>query len=395
MFMDVKDKQQLTRAAAGMVLATGLLGVTPPAWAQKAPTWKPADICAKDSARGQCLLLERRARNDALASWQMMPVAVRRLCTDRVSANSVKSWRILIGCVEDEGRKAWRARAAAKRAREATALAQLQTRNEQASATTTSNDTGTDAARITSERDSFLALLAEQRKADAAAKQRKSGAPKASAATSESKRIAEEEASFMRQLAEQRKADKEAAERKAAAKKTAAAAAAATESKRVAEEEASFMRQLAAQRKADKEAAERKAEIKKVAAVKARQAAAQSCENRLKKVSASGSIQFALNSSELTGSAGTAVLDNLAKAVGDCEGKLAIVVEGHTDSAGRAAFNNRLSKARAETVAAYLNSKGVPADRISARGLGSSKPIASNATRSGRAQNRRIEFKVQ
>jgi OmpA-OmpF porin, OOP family len=67
-------------------------------------------------------------------------------------------------------------------------------------------------------------------------------------------------------------------------------------------------------------------------------------------------------------------------------------IAGHTDSIGSEAHNLMLAKERAEAVAAYLTSQGVGADRLSTTGYGSSKPIATNTTEEGRAQNRRVEF---
>ena len=69
-----------------------------------------------------------------------------------------------------------------------------------------------------------------------------------------------------------------------------------------------------------------------------------------------------------------------------------VVVEGHTDSAGSDAANQVLSQARADAVRSYLVGQGVPAERVSAIGQGESKPIASNATTTGRATNRRVEI---
>ena len=67
-------------------------------------------------------------------------------------------------------------------------------------------------------------------------------------------------------------------------------------------------------------------------------------------------------------------------------------IEGHTDSIGSPKFNQKLSLARAEKVAGYLNKKfGIDAGRITAKGYGESKPAASNKNAAGRAQNRRIE----
>lgn len=73
----------------------------------------------------------------------------------------------------------------------------------------------------------------------------------------------------------------------------------------------------------------------------------------------------------------------------------AIIVEGHTDSQGRAADNDTLSLKRAESVRTYLISQGIPSDKISAKGLGSSRSIDDNSTPDGRANNRRVEIVVQ
>jgi OOP family OmpA-OmpF porin len=73
-------------------------------------------------------------------------------------------------------------------------------------------------------------------------------------------------------------------------------------------------------------------------------------------------------------------------------GNVKVEVAGHTDSWSDDAHNLNLSQRRAETVRAYLVSRGVAADRLSARGYGESRPIADNATEIGRAQNRRVEL---
>jgi outer membrane protein OmpA-like peptidoglycan-associated protein len=73
---------------------------------------------------------------------------------------------------------------------------------------------------------------------------------------------------------------------------------------------------------------------------------------------------------------------------------ITVEVGGHTDSQGGAASNATLSKARAESVKAWLIGHGLPAKRITGtKGYGPSKPRATNATLEGRAKNRRIEFK--
>jgi outer membrane protein OmpA-like peptidoglycan-associated protein len=73
---------------------------------------------------------------------------------------------------------------------------------------------------------------------------------------------------------------------------------------------------------------------------------------------------------------------------------LKLEVEGHTDSVGSDAFNQTLSEKRAEGARDYLVSQGLSADSIVSRGFGSTKPIASNDTVSGRQSNRRVELIV-
>lgn len=68
-------------------------------------------------------------------------------------------------------------------------------------------------------------------------------------------------------------------------------------------------------------------------------------------------------------------------------------VQGHTDSIGTDEYNMKLSDTRADAVRKYMIGKGIAADRLAAKGFGESKPAVSNATREGRAKNRRIEFK--
>lgn len=69
-----------------------------------------------------------------------------------------------------------------------------------------------------------------------------------------------------------------------------------------------------------------------------------------------------------------------------------LVVTGFTDSQGSEAQNVKLSAARAESVKTYLVKKGVAADRISTKGMGSANPVGDNKTAAGRAANRRVEI---
>lgn len=72
-----------------------------------------------------------------------------------------------------------------------------------------------------------------------------------------------------------------------------------------------------------------------------------------------------------------------------------IAIEGHTDSTGTDAYNQRLSERRASSVASYLRSVGVDGYRLDTIGYGESRPRASNASAAGRQQNRRVEIKIR
>lgn len=73
-------------------------------------------------------------------------------------------------------------------------------------------------------------------------------------------------------------------------------------------------------------------------------------------------------------------------------GDVNVEVAGHTCNIGTDDYNLGLSRRRAEAVRNYLISKGVPANRLSVRGYGESRPFADNATEEGRIQNRRVEL---
>lgn len=75
--------------------------------------------------------------------------------------------------------------------------------------------------------------------------------------------------------------------------------------------------------------------------------------------------------------------------------KVRVIIQGHTDSMGTAAYNKALSENRALSVASYLINKGIDPKYIKATGYGFSRPIASNTTPEGRKMNRRVEFLLQ
>ncbi len=104
-------------------------------------------------------------------------------------------------------------------------------------------------------------------------------------------------------------------------------------------------------------------------------------------------IAFASSSAEIPDDAAS-LIDALAEAAATCpEARLEIA--GHTDASGREPANVTLSERRAGAVEAALIVKGVAADRIAARGYGSSRPVAAETDDAGKARNRRIEVTVR
>ncbi|PWG15601.1 DUF7507 domain-containing protein [Salibaculum griseiflavum] len=87
------------------------------------------------------------------------------------------------------------------------------------------------------------------------------------------------------------------------------------------------------------------------------------------------------------------LVDELAEILASCE-DARIEIGGHTDSRGGDDYNQRLSQSRVETVLRALAERGVDSERLVARGYGEREPVADNATAEGRAQNRRVEFRV-
>jgi OmpA-OmpF porin, OOP family len=86
-------------------------------------------------------------------------------------------------------------------------------------------------------------------------------------------------------------------------------------------------------------------------------------------------------------------LDKIVRLMFDNPG-IQIEISAHTDNVGTDDYNLKLSQARAESVLNYIVSNGIPINRLTAKGFGSSKPVADNNTEQGRQKNRRVEFKI-
>jgi outer membrane protein OmpA-like peptidoglycan-associated protein len=103
-------------------------------------------------------------------------------------------------------------------------------------------------------------------------------------------------------------------------------------------------------------------------------------------------VTFASNSADLNAQF-FHVLDGVDLVLKEYD-KTVIEVAGHTDSTGSMALNQSLSERRAQTVANYLEGRGLSAKRVITVGAGPSHPVASNDTPQGRALNRRVEITI-
>ncbi len=103
-------------------------------------------------------------------------------------------------------------------------------------------------------------------------------------------------------------------------------------------------------------------------------------------------VTFKHDSAELTPNAQTVLDDQVA--IFKRHSNLKVEIQGHTDSSGTDAYNQKLSERRAASVVKYLTSKGVAASQLTSKGYGEKEPVASNKTKEGRAENRRVVMKT-
>jgi OmpA-OmpF porin, OOP family len=105
-------------------------------------------------------------------------------------------------------------------------------------------------------------------------------------------------------------------------------------------------------------------------------------------------IKFATGSAKIVGAESEKILDEVALALKDNAQIKKVRVEGHTDSVGDDSRNLKLSQNRANSVMSALIKRGIDPTRMEAVGFGETKPIASNSTSAGKAENRRTEFNI-
>ncbi len=101
------------------------------------------------------------------------------------------------------------------------------------------------------------------------------------------------------------------------------------------------------------------------------------------------SVKFPVDSSKLSSEAQQRLADFIEKLKTDNR-NVYLEIQGHTDSTGSSALDQRLGEQRAEAVRLFLNQHGVALNRMSTISYGKKDPVASNKTRDGRAQNRRV-----
>lgn len=105
------------------------------------------------------------------------------------------------------------------------------------------------------------------------------------------------------------------------------------------------------------------------------------------------SVKFRADSAKLSPEAQQRLLDFVEKLKNDNR-NVYLEIQGHTDAAGSAGLNQRLGEERAEAVRLFMNQHGVALNRMATISYGQKDPVATNKTRAGRAQNRRVVLVV-
>lgn len=116
------------------------------------------------------------------------------------------------------------------------------------------------------------------------------------------------------------------------------------------------------------------------------------CRQLFASVAGERHIGFKPSSNELTTNA-FSLLDEIIQIAADCP-SATITITGHTDNSGDEHINQPLSKARADSVVAYMVARGIAAERLQSQGAGSSVPLFTDDNARARKLNRRIEFDI-
>jgi outer membrane protein OmpA-like peptidoglycan-associated protein len=218
-----------------------------------------------------------------------------------------------------------------------------------------------------------------------------------------------EERVLPQEVAERAAAEREAAARTQAERDRAAAELEKTRAELEASRKAAEDAQRAAESERQRLEAERKAQAEREAELARLQAEQRKTQEELRKtlsqlasvreeargliVTLPGSIYFDVNKSDVK-PAMRARLTEIARALATVPGQK-VLIEGHTDSDGTAEYNLQLSRLRSDSVRSVLVAGGVSPDRVEAQGYGETRPVATNATAAGKAQNRRVELVLE
>ena len=116
-------------------------------------------------------------------------------------------------------------------------------------------------------------------------------------------------------------------------------------------------------------------------------------ELRDNKIEIHEKIQFEVNKATIL-EASFSLLNEIGDVIKKATNAKKIAIEGHASSEGDKNLNLKLSDARAKAVMKYLVDHGIEKERLTAKGFGSTKPIADNATDEGKEKNRRVEFNI-
>lgn len=238
---------------------------------------------------------------------------------------------------------------------------------------------------------------AEQRAAEAEAlareeRERREAAAERARREAEARESAEErarEAEMMRSEAETRAAEERMRleeERRAAEARRTEEALRAEEARRAQEEQARAAEIARLREEQERTREELRATLSRLAEVRQ--------EARGLVLTLPGSVYFQVNKS-IVQPAMRSRLTEIARALSDAGEDAHFLIEGHTDADGSNEYNLELSRLRAEAVRSVLVAGGVPPDRIETQGYGETRPIASNSSASGKAQNRRVEIVLQ
>jgi OOP family OmpA-OmpF porin len=121
--------------------------------------------------------------------------------------------------------------------------------------------------------------------------------------------------------------------------------------------------------------------------------APQKAEVQSEKIQLSETVQFETDSATLLPRSKT-LLDEVARAMTDHPEVKHVLIEGYTDAKASRSHNQKLSEDRVASVKVYLVSKGIDGGRLRTKGFGETHPVGDNKTDEGRAQNRRVEFRI-